>query len=55
MKILITGASGFIGQHLVDMLSDHNVVVFTEDLREHDATREFVLNANPEVLYILLL
>lgn len=50
MKILITGASGFIGQHLVDMLSDHNVVVFTEDLREHAATREFVLKADPEVI-----
>ena len=50
MRILITGASGFIGQHLVKQLSNHEIVVFDCDLRDHQKTKEFVLNADPELI-----
>lgn len=50
MKILITGASGFIGQHLVEKLSDHNLIIFNQDLRDHEASRDFVLNTKPDVI-----
>ena len=50
MKILITGASGFIGQHLVKELADHDLILFGQDLRDHKATRDFVISKQPDVI-----
>lgn len=50
MKILITGASGFIGQHLVKELDNHHLVIFNQDLRDHEATRNFVISEQPDVI-----
>lgn len=51
MKILITGHSGFIGQHLSKKLSDGNELYFLEnDLRDYDAVKNEVINVNPEII-----
>lgn len=51
MKILITGHSGFIGQHIVDRLKDGNELHFLKnDLRNYDAVRLEVLAASPDVI-----
>lgn len=50
MKILITGATGFIGQHLVRRLDNHEIVIFDQDLRDHKGTEQFVKTASPDVI-----
>ena len=36
MRIFITGADGFIGQHMVERLKDkHELEFLKEDLRDH--------------------
>ena len=51
MRIFITGSQGFIGQHMVERLKDkHELSFLTEDLRDHDAVRKQLLDADPEVI-----
>ena len=51
MRIFITGSQGFIGQHMVERLQDkHELSFLTEDLRDHDAVRAQLLEADPEVV-----
>jgi nucleoside-diphosphate-sugar epimerase len=50
MKILMTGSSGFIGQHLTVRLKDHNVHHMVSDLREHKAVIDEVLAVKPDVI-----
>lgn len=51
MKILITGHSGFIGQHIVDRLEGkHDLTFLTCDLRDYDEVHHQVINADPEVI-----
>ena len=48
MKILITGASGFIGQHLVHSLSDHKLVLIDKSSGV-DLTNKTVVDQLPDV------
>jgi nucleoside-diphosphate-sugar epimerase len=52
MRILLTGANGFIGSHLLPMLYDkgHEVYVLLADLREHEQVKQEVLGADPEII-----
>lgn len=51
MKFLITGHSGFIGQHLVNRLADNNEIHLLEnDLRDYDAVKNEVISANPDII-----
>ncbi len=51
MKFLITGHSGFIGQHLVNRLADNNEIYLLEnDLRDYDAVKNEVISANPDII-----
>jgi nucleoside-diphosphate-sugar epimerase len=51
MKIFITGASGFIGSHLVPILEQsHTVHQMTSDLLDFDAVKQEVQQANPDVI-----
>lgn len=51
MKIFITGHNGFIGSHMVERLqSKHELSFLTEDLRDHDAVKQQLLDANPDVI-----
>jgi nucleoside-diphosphate-sugar epimerase len=51
MKILLTGASGFIGQHLFPRLKQlGEVYELHADLREHSWVREEVKNVNPDII-----
>lgn len=50
MRILVTGASGFIGQHLIQQLSGHEIIIFDCDLRDHKKTKDFVLSSDPEII-----
>lgn len=51
MRVLITGHSGFIGQHIVARLTKkHDLFLLKSDLRDHAAVRDEVLAADPEVI-----
>lgn len=51
MRVLITGHSGFIGQHIVARLTDkHDLFLLKSDLRDHAAVRDEVHAADPEVI-----
>ena len=51
MKILITGASGFIGSHLSPLLSkDHDVVHLQNDLLNFEAVEQEVLSVRPDII-----
>ena len=51
MKIFLTGADGFIGQHMVERLKDkHELEFLKEDLRDHEAVSKQVLDFDPEVI-----
>jgi nucleoside-diphosphate-sugar epimerase len=51
MRVLITGHSGFIGQHIVARLTDkHDLFLLKSDLRDHTAVRDEVHAADPEVI-----
>ena len=46
MKILITGANGYLAKHLIDKFKEHVVIPLTRD----NNTSEFILNSNPDVV-----
>jgi nucleoside-diphosphate-sugar epimerase len=51
MKLLITGHSGFIGQHLAKKFAEGNELYFLEnDLLDYDAVRNEVISANPDII-----
>lgn len=51
MKIYITGASGFIGSHLVEKLQDaHQLFCSSTDLREHRAIQRELVNFSPDII-----
>ena len=53
MTMLITGASGFIGQHLVKEFSDHDIVQASEhnmDLRDPEAIDNMIARVKPEIV-----
>lgn len=51
MRVLITGHSGFIGQHIVARLTEkHDLFLLKSDLRDHAAVRDEVHSADPEVI-----
>jgi nucleoside-diphosphate-sugar epimerase len=50
MKIFLTGGNGFIGQHLLPRLVDHDVVHLAHDLREHQLVQQQLLSVNPDMV-----
>ena len=48
MKILMTGSSGFIGQHLSERLKDHELYHLRSDLLDHHAVASEVLALKPD-------
>ena len=51
MKILMTGSSGFIGQHLSPVLEKENTVHhLVSDLRDHSEVRAEVLAEKPDII-----
>lgn len=50
MRILITGQSGFIGQHLTRRLSGHDVVGLQADLLDYEAVANEVVATQPELV-----
>ena len=51
MKIFVTGSTGFIGSHLVPMLSsNHQVHSMTSDLTDHRAVEKELLNFEPDIV-----
>jgi len=50
MKIFLTGASGFIGSHLIPELSQHEVITLDVDLLDFDAVRQAVQSSNPDII-----
>ena len=51
MKILITGHSGFIGQHLVSRLKNKHQILFLEnDLRDHQGVKSEIAYKLPDVV-----
>lgn len=51
MRIFITGADGFIGQHMVERLQDeHELEFLKHDLRDHDKVGFQIRQFDPEVI-----
>ena len=51
MRIFITGADGFIGQHMVERLKDkHELEFLSEDLRDHAKVAMQVSTFDPEII-----
>ena len=51
MKFLITGHSGFIGQHLAKKFAEGNELHFLQnDLRDYDAVKSEVISINPDII-----
>jgi nucleoside-diphosphate-sugar epimerase len=51
MKILITGTSGFIGQHLEPLLkAQHEIYSLKSDLLDFDAVTKEVLDFQPDII-----
>ena len=51
MKIFLTGADGFIGSHMTKRLSpNHKIIKMTADLRDHEAVKRQVLEADPDII-----
>jgi nucleoside-diphosphate-sugar epimerase len=52
MRILLTGASGFIGQHIYPRLVQQGYLVdcLKSDLRDYDQVRQEVLASNPNII-----
>lgn len=48
VRVLITGQSGFIGQHLTRCLAGHEVIGLRSDLLDYEAVTREVLDAQPE-------
>lgn len=51
MKIFVTGADGFIGQHLIERLKNtHELMFLSEDLRHHDKVELQIRQFDPEII-----
>ena len=50
MKIFITGWQGFIGSHLRERLSEYELILLQNDLREHEAVQHELLDADPDII-----
>jgi nucleoside-diphosphate-sugar epimerase len=50
MKILITGADGFIGQHLVQKLSHYELCILESDLRNHEDVNKELIKYKPDMV-----
>lgn len=50
MKIFMTGWQGFIGSHLRETLKQHEITLLQNDLRDHAAVQEELIEADPEVI-----
>ena len=51
MRIFITGADGFIGQHMVERLKDkHELGFLSEDLRDHAKVAMQISTFDPEII-----
>jgi nucleoside-diphosphate-sugar epimerase len=50
MKILMTGSSGFIGSHLTERLSNHELHHLTSDLTDHKSITAEVLAVKPDII-----
>ena len=51
MRIFITGADGFIGQHMVQRLKgQHELEFLTEDLRDHAKVAMQISTFDPEII-----
>ena len=51
MKIFITGASGFIGSHLLPLLQvEHQVHVMISDLTNHADVQQELIRVNPDII-----
>jgi nucleoside-diphosphate-sugar epimerase len=51
MRIFITGADGFIGQHMVERLKgNHELEFLKEDLRDHDKVGFQIRQFDPEII-----
>ncbi len=51
MKILMTGTSGFIGQHLEPLLKEqHEIYSLKSDLLDFDAVTKEVLDFQPDII-----
>lgn len=50
MKILITGATGFIGQALSERLQNHQIHALKSDLRDHSDVAVELIAANPDII-----
>ena len=60
MKALVTGSAGFVGQHLIEHLKEHDDEVLGTDistggpnLLDLDGLTKLVKKANPEVIFHL--
>ena len=50
-KILLTGSSGFIGQHLINRLDKtFKIYCLKSDLRNHSAVLDEVVSNNPDII-----
>ena len=53
MKILITGSDGFIGQHIMQKLSNLDLCILKSDLRNHkDVTNELIEHSPDMVIHL---
>ena len=51
MRIFITGADGFIGQHMVERLKDDHELEFLKvDLRDHEKVGFQIRQFDPEII-----
>lgn len=50
MRIFITGWQGFIGSHLRKRLSEHELILLQNDLRDHKEVAHEILDADPEII-----
>lgn len=50
MKIFVTGASGFIGTHLVPRLKNHQVHAMVSDLTDHAAVQAELIAVDPDIV-----
>lgn len=49
MKVLVTGSSGFIGQHIIPRLTEHHEIVsFESDLLDFNSAHQEVLDHKPD-------
>ena len=50
-KILLTGSSGFIGQHLLPRIEHrYQVYCLTSDLRDHNRVQQEIIDFAPDLI-----